>query len=143
IPDPWTLENWTTVLGDEQFLRSLHNTLVLAVTTAIVTSVVHSLIAYIIAPTRYVGRRLLDSVSWLPFTVLAVVPGPALLSPVLGRCCSATMSPSASSKKRWWLPASSCSYRSPAPWSPVSSGFAAAMSAEESRMELESSEYRV
>src|SRR5439155_13309718 len=48
IPDPWTLENWTTVLGDEQFLRSLHNTLVLAVSTAVVTIVVHSLIAYII-----------------------------------------------------------------------------------------------
>src|SRR5207302_4725918 len=66
IADPWTLGNWTTVLGDEQFLRSLHNTLVLAVSTAAVTIVVHSLIAYIIVRTRYAGRRLLDFVSWLP-----------------------------------------------------------------------------
>ena len=30
IPKPWTLDNWTTVLTDELFLRSLGNTLVLA-----------------------------------------------------------------------------------------------------------------
>jgi len=30
IPIRGTLGNWATVLGDEQFLRSLHNTLVLA-----------------------------------------------------------------------------------------------------------------
>ena len=84
IPDPWTLENWTTVLGDEQFLRSLHNTLVLAVSTAVVTIVVHSLIAYIIVRTRYVGRRLLDFVSWLPFTVPGIILGLALLWLFLG-----------------------------------------------------------
>ena len=84
IPDPWTLENWTTVLGDEQFRRSLHNTLVLAVSTAVVTIVVHSLIAYIIVRTRYVGRRLLDFVSWLPFTVPGIILGLALLWLFLG-----------------------------------------------------------
>src|SRR5438309_5209986 len=84
ISDPWTLGNWTTVLGDEQFLRSLHNTLVLAVSTAVVTIVVHSLIAYIIVRTRYVGRRLLDFVSWLPFTVPGIILGLALLWLFLG-----------------------------------------------------------
>ncbi len=84
IPDPWTLGNWTTVLGDEQFLRSLHNTLVLAVSTAVVTIVVHSLIAYIIVRTRYAGRRLLDFVSWLPFTVPGIILGLALLWLFLG-----------------------------------------------------------
>src|SRR5262249_25887983 len=34
IADPWTLANWSTVLGDELFLRSLRNTLVLSVGTA-------------------------------------------------------------------------------------------------------------
>ena len=34
VPEPWTLDNWQTVLGDDLFLRSLRNTLVLAVGTA-------------------------------------------------------------------------------------------------------------
>src|SRR5439155_19606259 len=73
------VETWTTVLGDAQFLRSLHTTLVLAVSTALVAIVVHSLIAYIIVRTRYVGRRLLDFVSWLPLTVPGIILGLAVL----------------------------------------------------------------
>jgi iron(III) transport system permease protein len=84
VPDPWTLANWKTVLGDELFLRSLHNTLVLAVGTAAATIVMHSLIAYIIVRTRYAGRRLLDLVSWLPFTVPGIILGLALLWLFLG-----------------------------------------------------------
>jgi iron(III) transport system permease protein len=84
VPDPWTLANWQAVLGDELFLRSLHNTLVLAVGTAATTIVVHSLIAYIIVRTRYAGRRLLDLVSWLPFTVPGIILGLAFLWLFLG-----------------------------------------------------------
>ncbi len=84
IADPWTLDNWKTVLGDDQFLGSLRNTLVLAVGTAAVTVVVHSLIAYIAVRTRYAGRRLLDFISWLPFTVPGIILGLALLWLFLG-----------------------------------------------------------
>ena len=84
IPDPWTIENWKTVLTDDLFLRSLHNTLVLATCTAAVTIVVHSLIAYIAVRTRYAGRRLLDFISWLPFTVPGIILGLALLWLFLG-----------------------------------------------------------
>ncbi len=84
VPDPWTLANWSTVLGDELFLRSLRNTLVLSVGTALATIVVHSLIAYIVVRTRYAGRRLLDFVSWLPFTVPGIILGLALLWLFLG-----------------------------------------------------------
>ncbi len=55
VPDPWTLANWQTVLGDELFLRSLHNTLVLSIGTAVAAILVHSLIAYIIVRTTYAG----------------------------------------------------------------------------------------
>jgi len=79
IPDPWTLKNWTTVLADELFLRSLWNTVVLAGSTAVAAVLVHSLIAYIVVRTRYVGRRALDLISWLPFTVPGIILGLALL----------------------------------------------------------------
>ncbi len=84
IADPWTLDNWKTVLGDDQFLHSLNNTLVLAIGTAAVTVVIHSLIAYIAVRTRYAGRRLLDFMSWLPFTVPGIILGLALLWLFLG-----------------------------------------------------------
>jgi iron(III) transport system permease protein len=84
IADPWTLNNWKTVLTDDLFLRSLHNTVVLAVGTAVATVVVHSLIAYIAVRTRYAGRRALDFISWLPFTVPGIILGLALLWLFLG-----------------------------------------------------------
>ena len=84
IADPWTLDNWRTVLGDEQFLASLRNTLLLAVGTAAVTVLVHSLIAYVAVRTRYAGRRVLDFISWLPFTVPGIILGLALLWLFLG-----------------------------------------------------------
>jgi iron(III) transport system permease protein len=79
IKDPWTLDNWRTVLTDELFLRSLRNTVTLALGTAVAALVVHSLIAYIAVRTRYAGRRLLDAISWLPFTVPGIILGLALL----------------------------------------------------------------
>ena len=79
IPQPWTLDNWKTVLTDELFLHSLKNTLVLAGGTAGAAMLVHSVIAYIAVRTRYAGRRLLDAISWLPFTVPGIILGLALL----------------------------------------------------------------
>lgn len=80
IAQPWTLDNWKTVLTDELFLHSLENTLVLASGTAGAAMLVHSLIAYITVRTRYAGRRVLDAISWLPFTVPGIILGLALLS---------------------------------------------------------------
>jgi iron(III) transport system permease protein len=79
IPDPWTLKNWASVLTDDLFLRSLWNTVVLATGTAVAAVLVHSLIAYIVVRTRYRARRVLDVVSWLPFTVPGIILGLALL----------------------------------------------------------------
>jgi iron(III) transport system permease protein len=84
VPEPWTLANWQNVLGDDLFLRSLRNTVVLSLGTAAAAIVVHSLIAYIVVRTPYGGRRLLDFVSWLPFTVPGISLGLALLWLFLG-----------------------------------------------------------
>ena len=84
VPEPWTVENWKTVLGDDLFMSALHNTVVLALGTAVAAVLVHSVIAYIAVRTRYAGRRLLDFISWLPFTVPGVILGLALLWLFLG-----------------------------------------------------------
>ena len=89
IAEPWTLGNWTTVLTDELFLRSLGNTLVLAVGTAVAAVLVHSLIAYIAVRTRYAGpararRHLLAAVHGARHHP---GPGPAVAVPRTCRCC--------------------------------------------------------
>ena len=84
VPEPWTLDNWRTVLGDDLFAGSLRNTIVLAIGTSVIAVLLHSLIAYIAVRTRYAGRRFLDFVSWLPFTVPGVILGLALLWLFLG-----------------------------------------------------------
>jgi iron(III) transport system permease protein len=84
IAEPWTLDNWRTVLTDDAFLGSLRNTLVLAIGTAVAAILVHSLIAYIAVRTRYVARGALDFISWLPFTVPGIILGLALLWLFLG-----------------------------------------------------------
>jgi iron(III) transport system permease protein len=84
IADPWTLENWATVLTDDLFLHSLRNTIVLAVCTSVAALVVHSLIAFVVVRTRYAGRRVLDTMSWLPFTMPGMILGLALLWLFLG-----------------------------------------------------------
>lgn len=73
IPEPWTTANWTRVLDDEIFFRSLKNTLVLAGVSAVVAVLFYSLVAYLLARTRHPGRRVLDFVSWLPFAIPGVL----------------------------------------------------------------------
>ena len=79
IPQPWTLDNWTTVLTDELFLRSSATRWSWPPGPRWRPILVHSLIAYIAVRTRYAGRRALDLISWLPFTVPGIILGLALL----------------------------------------------------------------
>src|SRR5262249_54231465 len=69
IATPWTLANWQTAFHDPLFLRSLANTLELAVGTVLVGVLLYSVVAYVIVRSRYAYRRGLDFMSWLPFTV--------------------------------------------------------------------------
>jgi iron(III) transport system permease protein len=78
--NPWTLQNWQTALQDPLLIRGIQNTVVLALSTALGSLVVFSLIAYVITRTRFWGRSLLDYLSWLPFTVPGIILSLALLT---------------------------------------------------------------
>lgn len=73
IPDPWTLDNWSTVLGSRQLSSGLGNTLILASSTALIAVVAFSILAYVIVNTRLRGRQLLDFFVWLPSMMPGVV----------------------------------------------------------------------
>lgn len=71
--DGWSLQHWNAALQDRTLARALGNTLTLAVGTALVSVLLHSLLAYVLVRTRFFGRGALDIVSWLPFAVPGVV----------------------------------------------------------------------
>ncbi|HEV7665902.1 MAG TPA: iron ABC transporter permease [Chloroflexota bacterium] len=78
--DMWTLAHWQTALSDRDLVRSLQNTLVLAFGTAAVVVVLNSLIAYLIVRTKFVGRHILDFLTWLPFTIPGILLSLGLLT---------------------------------------------------------------
>ena len=79
IADPWTLDNWRATLGDPVLLRSLWNTLAIGIGSGVIGVLFYALIAYMIVKTRYVGRWLLDFLSWLPWSIPGILLGVALL----------------------------------------------------------------
>jgi iron(III) transport system permease protein len=83
LVNPWTLENWRRVLGDQFLLGSIRNTVILGVSAALVGIALYSLVAYVIVKTRFAARGALDLISWLPWAVPGVLLSLALLWSVL------------------------------------------------------------
>jgi iron(III) transport system permease protein len=79
IKDPFTLNNWSQVLADPILLRSVKNTMILGLSTAVFGVVTSSLIAYVIVKARFKGRAALDFISWLPWSIPGILLGMALL----------------------------------------------------------------
>jgi iron(III) transport system permease protein len=84
ISDPWTLNNWRQVLQDPVILRSLWNTLVIALGSAMLGVFLYSLIAYVIVKTSFTFRGVLDFLSWIPWSIPGILLGIALLWTFLG-----------------------------------------------------------
>jgi iron(III) transport system permease protein len=84
IAEPWTLGNWATVLGDDLFLRSLKNTLLLSTGSALLAVILFPLIAYFTVRSVFRGRAVLDFLSWIPFAIPGVLLGVGLLYVFLG-----------------------------------------------------------
>ncbi len=80
----YTLEHWQLVLGDNLFLKALRTTLMLAVTAAILSPLLFSLIAYILVRTRWAGRWALDLIIWGSGAIPGILSGLGLLWLFLG-----------------------------------------------------------
>jgi len=79
IPEPWTFEHWRTVFADTSFRASVLNTIRVSLGAAVTSVLLLSLIAYFSIRSQYVGRAVLDFVSWLPFAVPGILFGLGLL----------------------------------------------------------------
>ncbi len=75
----FTLDNYRQVLIDPLLGRALRNTLFLAVVGGGILVVLSGLVAYVVVRTRFVARRLLELISWLPWTLPGIVLSLAML----------------------------------------------------------------
>ena len=79
IPRPWTLENWQRVLADPNLLKSMWNTIVVGLGTALSGAIFYALIAYVLVRRHFAGKAILDFISWLPWAIPGILMGLALL----------------------------------------------------------------
>jgi iron(III) transport system permease protein len=84
LPKTWTTQYWSMALSDSRITMALQNTLIVAVSAALVGALVFSLIAYVIVRTKLPGRAILDSICWLPSAIPGVLAGLGLLWLFLG-----------------------------------------------------------
>ncbi|MBI4523682.1 MAG: iron ABC transporter permease [Deltaproteobacteria bacterium] len=78
-----TLKHYMTAFSDRIVLRALYNTTLLAILAALVGIVLSAFIAYVTTRTRFWGRRLIEILSWLPWTMPGIVLGVGMLWTVL------------------------------------------------------------
>jgi iron(III) transport system permease protein len=71
--DLFTTDNWVNALEDPFVLRSIQNTVVVALSAATIGVVVSYLISYIAVRSKWRGRRPLEFIAWLPWAVPGTV----------------------------------------------------------------------
>ncbi len=80
----FTLEHWRLVLSDPVFVKALRTTLTLALTAALVSPLIFSVLAYILVRTRLPGRGALDLMIWGSGAIPGILAGLGLLWVFIG-----------------------------------------------------------
>ena len=75
----YTLDHWRLVLTDPVFVKALRTTLSLALTAAILSPLIFSILAYILVRTRLPGRGALDLIIWGAGAIPGILAGLGLL----------------------------------------------------------------
>jgi iron(III) transport system permease protein len=79
VPEPFTTAHWTSILRDPVFLRAVTTSLQLCFGVAVLSVVLFSLLAYVLARTQLWSRGLIAPLAWLPWALPGVLLGSALL----------------------------------------------------------------
>jgi iron(III) transport system permease protein len=80
----YTLDHWRFVLGDPVFVKALRTTLILALTAAVCSPLLFSVLAYILVRTRLPGRGALDLMIWSAGAIPGILAGLGLLWVFIG-----------------------------------------------------------
>jgi iron(III) transport system permease protein len=84
INDVWTTDHWREILTDRFFIQALKTTIVLSTSTALVSPLMFSVVAYILVRTSWTGRGVLEGVFWLSAAIPGMLSGLGLLWLFLG-----------------------------------------------------------
>jgi iron(III) transport system permease protein len=77
--DLFTFDNYLAILSDATLWRGLINTFIVCGGAAALTVLLCSMIAYVTTRTKYIGRRPLEVISWLPWAIPGIVAGLGML----------------------------------------------------------------
>ena len=80
----YTLDHWRFVLSDPVFVKALRTTLILAVTAAVCSPLIFSVLAYILVRSRLPGRGALDLMIWSAGAIPGILAGLGLLWVFIG-----------------------------------------------------------
>jgi iron(III) transport system permease protein len=81
---PFTLAHWITVLSDPIFFRAFKTTFLLSMSTAIISPVLFSMVAYVLVRRNWPGKLILDSIFWGSAGIPGILSGLGLLWVILG-----------------------------------------------------------
>lgn len=74
-----TTQHWELVLSDRGFTQALITTLVMSTTTAVVSPILFSIVAYVLVRTDWPGKTALDSIFWMSAAIPGILAGLGLL----------------------------------------------------------------
>ena len=80
----YTLDHWRFVLSDPVFVKALRTTLILAISAAVCSPLIFSVLAYILVRTRLPGRSVLDLMIWSSGAIPGILAGLGLLWVFIG-----------------------------------------------------------
>jgi iron(III) transport system permease protein len=75
----YTLAHWQMVMADPLFLQALKTTLIISVSTAVVSPLLFSMVAYVLVRTTWPGRTALDSIFWASAGIPGILTGLGLM----------------------------------------------------------------
>ena len=89
------MNHWWLIIQEPYFIDAVKTTLILATSTAIISPVLFSMVAYVLVRTRWRGRGAVDAVFWTSSAIPGMVAGLGLLAFFLNtRGCCCCMAPS-------------------------------------------------
>jgi iron(III) transport system permease protein len=80
----YTLAHWHMVLSDPIFFRALNTTLIMSMSTAIISPLIFSMVAYVLVRRKWPGNATLDSIFWFSAGIPGMLSGLGLLWMILG-----------------------------------------------------------
>lgn len=73
--DAITLQHYAAVFQDDMLWRAIRNTMLLGLFGATATMILGGLVAYVTVYTKWMGRRVIEALAWLPWMMPGIVLG--------------------------------------------------------------------